>query len=96
MKWEVTSNYESQLVRYYNNSYGEERSLTAQINSGDNALMDSNYDYSTRKTTYFLYEDSDYFLECDNTYMSIWLIPTIYESQVRVNPGIFLFKLEEI
>ena len=96
VKWEVTSNYESKLVRYYNNSYGEERSYTAQINSGDNALMDSNYDYSTRKTTYFLYEDSDYFLECDNTYMSIWLIPTIYESQVRVNPGIFLFKLEEI
>ena len=96
VKWEVTSNYESQLVRYYNSSYGEERTSTAQINSGDNALMDSNYDNFTRKTTYFLYEDSDYFLECDNTYMSIWLIPTIYESQVRVNPGIFLFKLEEI
>lgn len=95
VKWEVTSNYESKLVRYYNSGYGE-RTDTAQINSGDNALMDSNYDYSTRKTTYFLYEDSDYFLECDNVYMSIWLIPTIYESQVRVNPGIFLFKLEEI
>jgi len=95
VKWEVTSNYESKLVRYYDNGYGE-RTDTAQINSGDNALMDSNYDYSNRKTTYFLYEDSDYFLECDNTYMSIWLIPTIYESQVRVNPGIFLFKLEEI
>ena len=95
VKWEVTSNYESKLVRYYNSGYGE-RTDTAQINSGDNALMASNYDYSTGKTTYFLYENSDYFLECDNVYMSIWLIPTIYESQVRVNPGIFLFKLEEI
>ena len=95
MKWGVTSNYESKLVRYYDNSYGE-GTRTAQINSDDNALMDRRYDNSTRKYTYFLYEDNDYFLECYNTYMSIWLIPTIYESQVRVNPGIFLFKLEEI
>ena len=95
VKWGVTSNYESKLVRYYDNSYGE-GTRTAQINSDDNALMDRRYDNSTRKYTYFLYEDNDYFLECDNTYMSIWLIPTIYESQVRVNPGIFLFKLEEI
>jgi hypothetical protein len=92
VKWGVTSNYESKLVRYYGNGY----TATAKINNNDGALMNSNYDYNTSKYTYFLYEDSDYFLECDKMYMSIWLIPTIYESQVRVNPGIFLFKLEEI
>ena len=42
MKWEVTSNYESKLVRYYDNRYGE-GTRTAQINSDDNALMDARY-----------------------------------------------------
>ena len=92
INWTVSSSYESKLTRYYGSSYTQ----TANIDSPENRLMDNDYDNKTRKYIYFPYEDSDYYLECDRMYMSIWLVPTIYESQVRVSPGMFLFKLEEI
>ena len=37
-----------------------------------------------------------FYLECDKTYISPILIPTIYESEVSITPEMFLFKLEEI
>ena len=94
INWTVSSSYESKLTRYWES--GQSMKETANIDSPENRLMDYDYDNKTKKSIYFPYEYSDYYLECDRTYMSIWLVPTIYESQVRVSPGMFLFKLEEI
>ena len=92
VKWEITSNHETKLIRYYGDDYTQ----TANLESAESRLMDSDYNNNTRKYTYFPYENSDYYIECDRNYMSIWLVPTIYEKQVRITPGMFLFKLEEI
>ena len=59
-----------------------------KIYSGDLAKRDNEgYYYKNR---------AEYYLECDQFYISPWLVPSIYESSVRITPDMFLFKLEEI
>ena len=85
MKWSVTHSYNSKVVRYWTDSYGTERSDSKDMNSS-NADFEADY-YKNR---------AEYYLECDQFYISPWLVPSIYESSVRITPDMFLFKLEEI
>ena len=85
MKWSVTHSYESKVVRYWTDSYGTERSDSKDMNS-------SNADFEG----YYYKNRAEYYLECDQFYISPWLVPSIYESSVRITPDMFLFKLEEI
>ena len=85
MKWSVTHSYESKVVRYWTDSYGTERSDSKDMNS-------SNADFEG----YYYKDRAEYYLECDQFYISPWLVPSIYESSVRITPDMFLFKLEEI
>jgi hypothetical protein len=85
MKWSVTHSYESKVVGYYTDSYGREESRIRDIDDGD---TDFTAGYNKIRT--------EYYLECDQFYISPWLVPSIYESSVRITPDMFLFKLEEI
>ena len=85
MKWSVTHSYNSKVVRYWTDSYGTERSDSVDMNSS-NPDFEADY-YKNR---------AEYYLECDQFYISPWLVPSIYESSVRITPDMFLFKLEEI
>lgn len=85
IKWSVTQSYNSKVVRYYTDRYGTERSDSKDMNSS-NADFEADY-YKNR---------AEYYLECDQFYISPWLVPSIYESSVRITPDMFLFKLEEI
>ena len=84
MKWSVTHSYESKVVGYYTDSYGTEKS----IRDIDDRDTDFTAGYNKIRT--------EYYLECDQFYISPWLVPSIYESSVRITPDMFLFKLEEI
>ena len=84
MKWSVTHSYESKVVGYYTDSYGREKS----IRDIDDRDTDFTAGYNKIRT--------EYYLECDQFYISPWLVPSIYESSVRITPDMFLFKLEEI
>mgnify|MGYP000465484154 FL=1 len=85
MKWSVTHSYNSKVVRYWTDSYGTERSDSKDMNSS-NADFEADY-YKNR---------AEYYLECDQFYISPWLVPSTYESSVKITPDMFLFKLEEI
>ena len=85
IKWSVTHSYNSKVVRYWTDSYGTERSDSKDMNSS-NADFEADY-YKNR---------AEYYLECDQFYISPWLVPSTYESSVRITPDMFLFKLEEI
>jgi len=93
MKWSVTSNLKSRVVRYFDNG---ERSEEADIDSYENRIMTQYYDKKNNSYKYKYYDNSDYYLECAQTYISTFLIPSIYESGVMIDPEMFLFKLEEI
>jgi len=80
MKWSVTHSYESKVV-----GYGGGRTSIRDIDDGD---RDFTVGYDKTR--------SEYYLECDQFYISPWLVPSIYESSVRITPDMFLFKLEEI
>ena len=82
MKWSVTHSYESKVVRYWTDSYGTESSDSKDMNSS-NADFEADY-YKNR---------AEYYLECDQFYISPWLVPSTYESSVRITPDMFLFKL---
>ena len=84
MKCSVTLSYESKVVWYYTDSYGTEKS----IRDIDDRDTDFTAGYNKIRT--------EYYLECDQFYISPWLVPSIYESSVRITPDMFLFKLEEI
>ena len=83
IKWSVTNSYKSKVVKYWTDSYGNEQSKSMGINS-----RNSDADYYNNL--------GEYYLECDQFYISPWLIPSIYESSVRIVPNMFLFKLEQI
>ena len=83
IKWSVTNSYKSKVVKYWTDSYGNEKSKSMGINLGN-----SDADYYNNL--------GEYYLECDQFYISPWLIPSIYESSVRIVPNMFLFKLEQI
>lgn len=85
IKWSVTHSYNSKVVRYWTDRYGTERSDSKDMNSS-NADFEADY-YKNR---------AEYYLECDQFYISPWLVPSTYESSVRITPDMFLFKLEEI
>ena len=80
IKWSVSSKYESRVVNYE----GSRREFELDI--------DDDQDYSNRYYSY----DGKFFIECDQTYISTFLIKSLYESAVRIDPEMFLFKLEEI
>ena len=85
MKWSVTHSYNSKVVKYWTNSNGYERSDSKGMNSSDDSFIDDYYKYQ-----------AEYYLECDQFYISPWLVPSAYESSVKITPDMFLFKLEEI
>ena len=85
MKWSVTHSYNSKVVKYWTTNNGYERSDSKGMNSSDDDFTDDYYKYQ-----------AEYYLECDQFYISPWLVPSIYESSVRITPDMFLFKLEEI
>ena len=72
----------------------EYESVVARYREGNNR-REYDIDYSSRKDYLKDYSGS-FYLECDKTYISPILIPTIYESEVSITPEMFLFKLEEI
>ena len=82
MKWSVSNEYESVVARYREGYNKQEYDI----------------DYSGRKDYLKSYSgnENSFYLECDKTYISPILIPTIYESEVSITPEMFLFKLEEI
>tara|TARA_B110000444_G_scaffold260454_1_gene307487 strand:+ start:27796 stop:29025 length:1230 start_codon:yes stop_codon:yes gene_type:complete len=80
MKWSVSSKYESEVVNYE----GFERRRGIKIDYGESDYFNS--------TSY----KGKFFIECDQTYISTFLIKSLYESAVRIDPEMFLFKLEEI
>jgi hypothetical protein len=81
MKWVVTGQYKSSVVHYKDGSRGRKMGIN-----------------DSRNPRYFSenYYSGDFYLECDKLYISPFLIPSIYESAVRITPEMFLFKLEEI
>ena len=85
MKWSVTHSYNSKVVKYWTNNNGYERSDSKGMNSSDDDFRDDYYKYQ-----------AEYYLECDQFYISPWLVPSTYESSVKITPDMFLFKLEEI
>lgn len=84
MKWSVTHSYNSKVVKYWTDRYGREQSNSKDMNS---SYDDFEVDYKNR---------AEYYLECDQFYISPWLVPSTYESSVKITPDMFLFKLEEI
>ena len=84
MKWSVTHSYNSKVVKYWTDSNGYERSDSKGMDSNDKFIGD-----------YYKYQ-AEYYLECDQFYISPWLVPSTYESSVKITPDMFLFKLEEI
>ena len=83
MKLSITHSYESKVVKYWIDGYNKtSRESSYNINSSRVDLENSSR--------------AEYYLECDQFYISPWLIPSIYESSVRIIPNMFLFKLEEI
>jgi hypothetical protein len=85
MKWSVTHSYNSKVVKYWTNNNGYERSDSKGMNSSDDDFTDDYYKYQ-----------AEYYLECDQFYISPWLVPSTYESSVKITPDMFLFKFEEI
>jgi len=85
MKWSVTHSYNSKVVKYWTTNNGYERSDSKGMNSSDDDFTDDYYKYQ-----------AEYYLECDQFYISPWLVPSTYESSVKITPDMFLFKLEEI
>ena len=73
MKWSVTHSYESKVVGYYTDSYGREESRIRDIDDGD---TDFTAGYNKIRT--------EYYLECDQFYISPWLVPSTYESSVKL------------
>lgn len=85
MKWSVTHSYNSKVVKYWTTSNGYEQSDSKGMNSSHD---DFKVDYYKNR--------GEYYLECDQFYISPWLVPSTYESSVKITPDMFLFKLEEI
>ena len=85
MKWSVTHSYNSKVVRYEATSNGYEKSYSKGMSHGDD---DFKVDYYKTQ--------SEYYLECDQFYISPLLVPSTYEKSVKITPIMFLFKFEEI
>ena len=83
MKLSITHSYESKVVKYWIDGY-------------DKTSRESSYYISSSSVDLESSSRAEYYLECDQFYISPWLIPSIYESSVRIIPNMFLFKLEEI
>ena len=86
MKWSVTHSYMSKVLGIRE---GETRSDSRSIDS-----YSIDFDYGTHYSG--AERIAKYYLECDQLYISPWLISSTYESSVRITPDMFLFKLEEI
>ena len=85
MKWSVTHSYNSKVVKYWTDSYGREESSSRDMNS---RYDDFEVDYYKNR--------AEYYLECDQFYISPLLVPSTYEKSVKITPIMFLFKFEEI
>ena len=85
MKWSVTHSYNSKVVKYWTDSYGREESSSRDMNS---SYDDFEVDYYKNR--------AEYYLECDQFYISPLLVPSTYEKSVKITPIMFLFKFEEI
>ena len=93
IKWSVTHSYESEVVGYYtDNDNGRINSDSRNISNS----YDTDFEYYGYGNGRNAKIPAKYYLECDQLYISPWLISSTYESSVRITPDMFLFKLEEI
>ena len=93
IKWSVTHSYESEVVGYYtDNDNGRINSDSRNISNS----YDTDFEYYGYGNGRNAKIPAKYYLECDQLYMSPWLLRSTYESSVRITPDMFLFKLEEI